>query len=167
MPINRHTQYRHLFIKFYRQNCGRFLIDAKCYSMQMRMLNIICIYLRREQDFTMSINPFAFIAKFDGVVNVTEDVMKTLIGIFNKTTTLTLIEKHRILDLLNNCSKKRSIFSMPIKSLNLMDISGTHVHLEVCRRSFLFFSLLISNSNLKRKQKTIRNNYRIIQDGCI
>lgn len=95
--------------------------------MQMRMLNIICVYLHREQDTDMAINPLTFIAIFDDAINLTKDVAKAMTDIFNKTAVLTVIEKHRILDLLNNCSEKRSIYSIPVKSLSRTKISGIQI----------------------------------------
>lgn len=133
--------------KFHRQNCGRFLIGANSYSMQMRMLNIISLYLRREQDFDMIIGPFAFIGIFDNVINITKNVTKAMSEIFNQTTVLTFIEKHRILDLLNDCSKKRSIYSIPIKSLNTMEISGAHTREVYKRNGHLVFFLISHSTN--------------------
>lgn len=98
--------------KFSRQNCGRFLIEAKCYSMQMRMLNIIFSYLCGREHMTK--NPLAFTAMFERVITVTNGLSTAVTDIFNKNAELTLIEKHRLLDLLNHCAPKRSIYSIAI-----------------------------------------------------
>lgn len=113
---------------FDRQNCGRFLIEASCYSMQMQMLDIIYSYLNGEHlkgnDVTMK--PYVFLKVFSGVVNSlsNDDLMKAAVKIFEKKNALsTFNDKHRMLDLLNRFTENRSIYSMPIKSLKSKSIA--------------------------------------------
>lgn len=113
---------------FDRQNCGRFLIEASCYSMQMQMLDIIYSYLNGEHlkgnDVTMK--PYVFLKVFSGVVNNlrNDDLVKAAVKIFEKKNALsTFNDKHRLLDLLNGFTENRSIYSMPIKSLKSKSIA--------------------------------------------
>lgn len=81
----------------------------------MRMLNIIYSYLCGREDINTTINPLVFIAIFENVINVTDDFNRAVNDILNKNAVRTLIEKHRVLDLLNHCTPKRSIYSMSIE----------------------------------------------------
>lgn len=125
-----HKESAHSFS--YRRNCGSFLIETTTYSMQMRMLQIICKYLRRDDDGVSMISAHKFIATF-GKVKFTKDVRTAITEIFNKTSALKLGEKHQLLDHINSCLEKRSIHSFPIKSLNSMTVSAAYTG-EVCRR---------------------------------
>lgn len=104
----------------------------------MRMLNIICLYLSCDDD--MDINPFAFIDTFKDI-NVTTDTTKALNKIINKKTALTFTDKHQLLELINGCSEKRSVYSIPVKSLSSMEILVADTG-EVCNDVHILFLIL-------------------------
>lgn len=95
--------------------------------MQMRVMNIICSYLRYDHmsDDEMIMNALEFTNVFDGAIAVTNDVTRSIAKILSKNTMPAFNEMHQLLDLLNGCAANRSIFSLPIKSMrSAMRMSG-------------------------------------------
>lgn len=103
--------------------------------MQMRMLNVICSYLRRDDDGVDK-----FIATFEKV-DIAQATKTAIIEVLKKTSPLTYADKHQLLEHINGCLKKRSIHSIPIKSLSSMEFNAAYTR-EVCR--LLCFLFLIS-----------------------
>lgn len=140
----------------HRQSCGKFLIGAKNYSIQMRMLNIIVTYLHRKHERHPAKKAHTFFVIFGNTINVTSDVIKKVTDAFIMTTALRFEEKHRLLDLLNTHSSiKRSVYSIPIKSMKLAGIPVRKVWVIFC-----LFRYFVSNAQWNGSV------YRMIQDGC-
>lgn len=107
---------------FDRANCGRFLVEASCHSMQMQMMDIICSYLDgktlKSDDLAKKLS--LFLKVFKGTIKDIKntELIKTAVNIFGATNKVsTFNEKHRMLNLLNGFTENRSIYSMPIESL--------------------------------------------------
>lgn len=97
----------------------------------MRMLNIICSYLRRDDDGVEK-----FIATFEKV-EMTQGAKTAINKVLKKKSPLTYDDKHQLLELINGCLEKRSIHSIPIKSLSSMKVNAAYTR-EVCIRIFIF-----------------------------
>lgn len=156
--------HRSIAIKWDRQNCGRHLLEASCYTVQMQMLDIICSYLHGEhlEDADVILKPAAFVKVFRDMITdiVDTGLLQVATEIFEKKSLPTFNEKHRILELFNGRTENRSIHSMPIESLmrlhkdvrkKVKEKNGRLVYCDVCIGFISFQNAYFST----------------IRDGCI
>lgn len=104
-----------------RENYGRFLMDGICYSAQMKMLDIICSYLRdqNQNDDGLESETCGFREVFSGCINgrMNSDLVNSAMNIFESTTSPSYRQRHQILDYLNRSTENRSIHSIPFELL--------------------------------------------------
>lgn len=112
------------------------MVASHRYLFQMRMLAIICGYLSREQ-------PTTFLAVFADTIHLTSDAIKAMTKILDKPKKLTFSEMHRLLNLLNQCLEKRSVYSIPVQSMQPMPFLGVDMTKVCTSMAHLIFGSII------------------------
>lgn len=95
------------------------------FSMQIKMLDIICSYLHGEhlKGAESLVKAHIFINLFDGNAKFSADVKREITNILDTKAEISFKNKHHLLSLINSSNTNRSVFSTPIinlkpKSLN-------------------------------------------------
>lgn len=109
-----------------RRNCGRLLIRMTRFSMQIKMLDIICSYLYGEhlQRPDPLVRAHIFISLFHGNTVFSVDVKKEITKILDTKAEISFKDKHHLLSLINSSNTNRSVFSMPITILKPISLNN-------------------------------------------